>query len=189
MLEFILWFGGGALGYAATLTAVVIAAMQMFTGRILWRVLPLVFCCGAFVALTQHPFPQLGALDCPVLSATPQLQPLGFIAPITQLLKQDASLSDWLGNRWFLATLLNYLVCCVIGMCWGLNGYGARSAVFFGFGLSLACELTQLTGLWGIYPCAYRAFNVDDLLLNTLGCVTGAALFAWWRGRCLAGRP
>ncbi len=183
MVEFILWFGGGALGYAAALTVVAIAAMRIFAGRILWRALPLVFCAGAFVALTQHPFPEPGALDCPVASAAPLLRPFGFIAPITRLLEQDASLSDWLGNRWFMATLLNYLVCCVIGVCWGLNGGGVRAAVFFGFGLSLACELTQLTGIWGIYPCAYRAFNVDDLLLNTLGCVSGAALFAWRRGR------
>ena len=29
---------------------------------------------------------------------------------------------------------------------------------------------------WGIYPCAYRVFDVDDLLMNTLGAVLGSAL-------------
>ena len=34
---------------------------------------------------------------------------------------------------------------------------------------SLLIETTQLTGIWGIYPCAYRLFDVDDLITNTLG--------------------
>lgn len=37
-------------------------------------------------------------------------------------------------------------------------------------------ETTQLTGVWGIYPCAYRVFDVDDLLMNTLGAVLRSAL-------------
>jgi uncharacterized RDD family membrane protein YckC len=42
-----------------------------------------------------------------------------------------------------------------------------------GFGVSLLFELTQLTGLWFIYPCAYRLFSVDDLILNTAGAAIG----------------
>lgn len=34
-------------------------------------------------------------------------------------------------------------------------------------------ELTQVTGLYGIYNCAYRLFDIDDLFLNTLGGVIG----------------
>jgi glycopeptide antibiotics resistance protein len=40
----------------------------------------------------------------------------------------------------------------------------------------LAVELTQLTGIWGLYPCPYRQFDVDDLILNTTGVVIGFAL-------------
>ena len=43
--------------------------------------------------------------------------------------------------------------------------------VIVGFLLSLAIELTQLSGFWGIYPCSYRQFDVDDLLTNTLGAL------------------
>ncbi len=42
-----------------------------------------------------------------------------------------------------------------------------------GFLLSLFFELTQLTGLYGVYPRPYRIFNVDDLMVNTLGAATG----------------
>ncbi len=37
------------------------------------------------------------------------------------------------------------------------------------FLLSLFFELTQLSGLYFIYPRGYRLFDVDDLILNTLG--------------------
>lgn len=41
------------------------------------------------------------------------------------------------------------------------------------FLLSLFFEVTQLTGLYGIYPRPYRLFDVDDLILNTIGGVMG----------------
>ena len=41
------------------------------------------------------------------------------------------------------------------------------------FGLSLILELIQLTGLFGLFPVAYRMFDVDDILTNTLGGVLG----------------
>lgn len=40
-------------------------------------------------------------------------------------------------------------------------------------GVSLAIELTQGTGLWGLAPCPYRLADVDDLITNTLGGVVG----------------
>jgi len=42
-----------------------------------------------------------------------------------------------------------------------------------GLFLSLFYEMTQYTGLFGIYPKAYRFADVDDLIVNTLGAVTG----------------
>ena len=45
--------------------------------------------------------------------------------------------------------------------------------ILYSFLLSLFFELTQLSGLYGIYPRAYRVFDVDDLILNTTGGVIG----------------
>lgn len=45
--------------------------------------------------------------------------------------------------------------------------------IFYSFLLSLFFELTQLSGLYGIYPRPYRLFDVDDLLINTLGGLIG----------------
>jgi len=51
---------------------------------------------------------------------------------------------------------------------------GILTALVIGFGLSLFVETTQLTGVWGIYPCAYRFFDVGDLATNTAGALIGA---------------
>ncbi|MGJ8729925.1 VanZ family protein [Listeria aquatica] len=51
------------------------------------------------------------------------------------------------------------------------------------FLISLFFEVTQLTGIYGIYPHAYRLFDVDDLMLNTLGGIIGflmAPLFTFF---------
>ena len=48
--------------------------------------------------------------------------------------------------------------------------------ILYGFLLSLFFELTQLTGLYGIYPRPYRLFDVDDLILNTTGALIGCLL-------------
>lgn len=53
---------------------------------------------------------------------------------------------------------------------------GVVVAGFIGFAISLAIELTQRTGIWGYFPCAYRVFDVDDLILNTSGAVIGSVL-------------
>ncbi|WP_102693331.1 VanZ family protein [Rummeliibacillus pycnus] len=41
------------------------------------------------------------------------------------------------------------------------------------FVLTLFFEMIQVTGILGYYNCAYRIFDVDDLLLNTLGGIVG----------------
>lgn len=48
--------------------------------------------------------------------------------------------------------------------------------ILYSFLLSLFFELTQLSGLYGIYPRPYRLFDVDDLILNTIGGLVGYSL-------------
>lgn len=52
-----------------------------------------------------------------------------------------------------------------------------KKVLILSFSLSLFFELTQLTGLYFIYPRPYRLFDVDDLILNTTGGVVGYLLF------------
>ena len=50
---------------------------------------------------------------------------------------------------------------------------GAPASVALGFLASLGIELAQLTGLFGVYPYAYRTFETTDLATNTLGALCG----------------
>lgn len=51
--------------------------------------------------------------------------------------------------------------------------FDLKKTIISSFLLSLFFELTQLSGLYFIYPRGYRLFDVDDLILNTLGGALG----------------
>lgn len=61
-------------------------------------------------------------------------------------------------------------------------GFNFFKTLLAGFLLSLFFEVTQLTGLYGVYPRPYRIFNVDDLLVNTIGAVVGFLIAPFFRG-------
>ncbi|MBP1907674.1 glycopeptide antibiotics resistance protein [Paenibacillus turicensis] len=48
-----------------------------------------------------------------------------------------------------------------------------KRALGLTFLLTLFYEITQVTGIYGIYNCPYRIFDVDDLMLNTAGGILG----------------
>ena len=54
--------------------------------------------------------------------------------------------------------------------------FSFKKTLFYSFCLTLFFELTQLSGLYFIYPRGYRVFDIDDLILNTLGGVFGYVL-------------
>ncbi len=51
--------------------------------------------------------------------------------------------------------------------------FSLKKTILWSFLLSLFFELTQLSGLYFIYPRGYRLFDVDDLILNTCGGFIG----------------
>ncbi|MFG6402381.1 VanZ family protein [Microbacterium sp. P04] len=76
-----------------------------------------------------------------------------------------------------LQLLLNVVLFAPLGFFLRvLGGRGVIVAFLVGLGVSVFVETTQLTGDWGIYDCAYRVFDVDDMLTNTVGAVCGSLL-------------
>lgn len=74
----------------------------------------------------------------------------------------------------FYTTFLNF--CLTIPFGAYMKFYFKQSFVktlMWTFLLSLFFELTQITGLYFIYSRPYRLFDVDDLLINTLGAIPG----------------
>lgn len=176
MGSWVLGFAGRAMVYALALSLAALLAARLLGRFPGWRVLPLLFTTLTFVFLTQHPFPAPGQLDCPVPTAAAQLRLFNFWPSLARLHDQGAGPADWLRDRTVAATAMNFLVCGVIGAVLARHTGRLAAALGFGAGLTLAVELTQLTGIWGLYPCAYRQFNVDDLMLNALGVVAGFLL-------------
>lgn len=112
---------------------------------------------------------------------TMQLQPLAFVDDfITQTSLQINDPSTYvkaLTEPWFYQVVYNVLLVMPFGIY--LRYYFKCSLVktlLLSFLLSLFFELTQLSGLYGIYPRSYRLFDVDDLLINTFGGLIGFGL-------------
>lgn len=85
-----------------------------------------------------------------------------------------ATLAELAHNPALLQVVLNVALFVPLGVLlrWRWRR-GLPTAVVVGFAVSLLVELTQLTGIWGVYPCAYRLFDVDDLIVNTAGAALG----------------
>jgi glycopeptide antibiotics resistance protein len=140
-----------------------------------------VFYCFLFYLLaalmqTIVPLPADPAGYCAGQSyaSTPQLRPFYFLEVVDNRARGDWSLSGMRHNPALWTTALNMVLLAPLTFFLRyLAGTRFFPAVALGFGASLFLELTQLTGLWFIYPCAYRLFSVDDLILNTAGAALG----------------
>ncbi|NHC24190.1 VanZ family protein [Nocardioides sp. IC4_145] len=141
------------------------------------------------LAYTFLPLPDSRGDWCATAAASPQWRPLHFITDIADAAAGAGPL-QLLSSRVTLQVLFNL----VLFVPWGLmvRGFWGRSAAFAtwsGFLASVVIESTQLTGVWGIYHCAYRVGDVDDLIVNTLGALIGAVLAPWVCGGCLVRGP
>jgi glycopeptide antibiotics resistance protein len=107
-------------------------------------------------------------------ASTPQLRPFYFVEVVSRRARGHWSPNAMLHNPALWTTALNAVLLVPLGFFLRyLAGARFLAATAIGFGVSLLFELTQLTGLWFIYPCAYRLFSVDDLILNTAGAALG----------------
>ncbi|HVV09187.1 VanZ family protein [Amycolatopsis sp.] len=107
-------------------------------------------------------------------ASSPQLQPFNFVEVVAQRAHGHWSPRAMLHNPAIWTTALNVVMLAPLGIFLRyLRNLRLLPTVLIGFGISLFFELTQLTGLWFVYPCPYRLFSVDDLILNTTGVALG----------------
>lgn len=130
----------------------------------------------ALVTYTLLPLPDDVSALCP--GPSPQLVPFTFLQDIAK----EGGVSgprSLLSNPAAAQVLFNVILFMPLGALvrhavlrhrW-FAGMVLGTAV--GFVVSLLIECTQLTGDWFLYPCAYRLFDVDDLLANTTGALLG----------------
>lgn len=141
---------------------------------------------AALVAYTLLPLPATRGDWCGTNALDPQWQPFHFISDIAEATAGSGTLGT-LTNRATLQVLFNV----VLFLPWGMfvKGFAGKTVVMAtvtGLAASLMIEATQATGVWGIYECAYRLGDVDDLMTNTAGALLGALLaplVLWWMPR------
>ncbi len=130
--------------------------------------------CAYFLVLLPLPADRTAFVP---YAATPQLAPFNFVREIVETTALSADPASWLG---FVRTpavyeaFFNLLLTVPFGMY--LRYYFRRpwwQVLVLGFCLTLSFETLQLTGLLGIYEHPYRLFDVDDLIVNTLGAMVG----------------
>lgn len=169
---------GGALFYALPAGAVVLglgalAGWRPTPGRIL-----LVLSALFVVFLGLHPFPSPENVVCKGVI----LRPFAFLDGFARLWHLKASPAVWMRNLGIISPIMNVVFFAGVGMALASQTRRWRVAAGFGACLSGFIELSQATGLWGVYPCPYRTFEVDDLILNITGVLLGFAVaHAWFR--------
>lgn len=139
-----------------------------------------VFYMIAAFFLTLLPLPSKEFVDALTTPRT-QLIPFAFITDFlkhTSLVITDPSTYvGALKQGVVIQPLFNIIMTIPFGIF--LRYYFKKSFKFVilaSFGLSMFYELTQLTGIYGLYSRSYRLFDVDDLFLNTLGGALGYCL-------------
>jgi glycopeptide antibiotics resistance protein len=103
-------------------------------------------------------------------ASTPQLRPFYFVDVMATRTRASGT---WFNPALWSTALNVVLLAPLTFFLRYLSDVRFLAATALGFGTSLFFELTQLTGLWFIYPCSYRLFSVDDLILNTAGAALG----------------
>ncbi|WP_068777124.1 VanZ family protein [Paenibacillus sp. FJAT-26967] len=113
-----------------------------------------------------------------------QLVPFHFVLDILKETavdpQQPVTYLHLLKERAFLQVVFNVLLTVPFGI---FLRYYFRvrwvACLLLSFSLALFFEMTQVTGLYGIYDYPYRLFDIDDLLMNTTGGMLGFVAAAW----------
>jgi glycopeptide antibiotics resistance protein len=128
-----------------------------------------VACYGVAIwSYTLIPLPESGLYHC----VKPNYAPLAFIHDII-----DDPAKSLLHNKALFQVVFNVVFFMPLGgFLRILLKKGVVVATAVGALVSVLVETTQLTGIWGLYPCAYRTFDVDDVILNTSGALIGSLL-------------
>ncbi|SHG09938.1 VanZ family protein [Streptoalloteichus hindustanus] len=130
----------------------------------------------AVIAYVLLPLPEITPDFCSGRGVHTQLRPLAFLADIRHE-RVGAGVGALLRNPAFQQVAFNVALLVPTGMfVRHLFGRSVAVTTLVGFGASLLIELTQVTGVWFLYPCPYRLFDVDDLLANTAGALLGALI-------------
>lgn len=175
---------GPATIYAGIAALIVFGLLRLLGREVDRRYLLTLYLVFFFLTLTQYPFPDRDLLDCSDGGPQPILRPFATLDHVFQLLERsrdnpEIGIRVWFGNKVIQAAAMNFFLCAAIGAALAQHVEGRRPwlwALVLAVLLSGGAEVTQLTGIFGLYPCAYRQFDVDDIIFNVSGLLFGFTL-------------
>ncbi|WP_062389096.1 VanZ family protein [Demequina iriomotensis] len=132
---------------------------------------------SSLAAFTLFPLPADGQLDCTGVGLTDrwQLDPFAQLSQVARAVEHRGllgALDGWMVRY----AILNVLLFVPFGLfLHQITRWRGGAVVLMSAGTSLAIEITQGTGVYGMYPCPYRTLDLSDVLLNTLGGTVGLA--------------
>ncbi|MDR1067618.1 MAG: VanZ family protein [Clostridiales Family XIII bacterium] len=136
--------------------------------------------CAYFLVILPLPDPDVVAA---LTGPTSDLVPFHFIPDFIEkapfVFNQPSTWLPTLKSPVFLEPLFNSILLVPFGIY--LAYYfkaGWKKVLLSSFLLSLFFEISQLTGLFWLYPRPYRIFSIDDLMLNSLGGLVGYFIYS-----------
>lgn len=131
--------------------------------------------CSYFLVILPLPkINEVAALTTPRMQLIPFKFVIDFFKNVSINLSDVHSYLNIFRKNYFFVPLFNIFLTMPFGFFLRYYlGKGFKTTIVLTFCLSLFFELTQLSGLYFIYPRSYRLFDVDDLILNTFGGICG----------------
>lgn len=149
-------------------------SISFFKSIIIYLFIYYLICAYFLVILPLPKISEVAQLTTPRTQLIPFCFVLDFIKHSSFHLFEYNTYLLTLKESYFYVPLFNLLLTIPFGIF--LRYYfewDKKKVICYSFLLSLFFELTQLSGLYFIYPRGYRLFDVDDLFLNTLGGILG----------------
>lgn len=147
----------------------------------------LVLSLGLVAFVTQFPVPDDFSRYCTAgFSPDPKYDPMSTPRWIYHILtdRPDVSWFRLLKSNLVVQFSLNlFLLAPTLFFLRSVWRHSLWSAIGISALISVAIEFTQLTAVWGLAPCRYRTFDLEDLLANVVSGALG------WLTYTLIARP
>ena len=131
-------------------------------------------CAYFLIILPLPPVEEVANYTSPWLQLKPFNELLDVFRELRDDLAEHASVKEIVKNSALFQIVFNILLTVPFGIYLRYFFKASRKkTVILTLSLSLFYELTQLSGLYFIYPRPYRLADVDDLITNTLGGYLG----------------